>query len=328
MSNKRKVLWLIVVAAVFGFTLLWLMNVLPLPDCFRLPEPAIATADSSIKIKSDPSIFLEQEMRDWLNSTEGIGQAGLRCVEVTLHKEDFNKYSGMATFENGEQIQVSAEDKGDSYYFKAQPLVADLENRIKDRLNNDEEIRQTGLHCVSVGLKKDESDGYCGLATFNNGEKITVEVGTKGDSDELYFRYNTPSLIVVQSSVLPGYEYTTIGKAFNSFFADPNYVTRTSENGIKFVNFTGRLKSDLLLIELGDDPFANPLEVLLMARGQKPSWAWKKGDQIRICFAFSHDGEDFSLWSVQRGEDQPIRANDWQKCAMLDKLFEAIYEMK
>ncbi len=190
---------------------------------------------------------------------------------------------------------------------KTAPIIAapgqeQVEKQIQDWLNGQEDIRQVGLRCVSINLKRDSRDEYSGLATFDNGEQVHIEVVRKADSDKLYFKADLPAMVLVQSGVLPDYDYTTIGKAFNSFFTDPNWITRISENGAKFVEFKGRLKEDFSVLQ--------------------------KDDKIYIRFAFSHDGKTFNLWSVQIEGGEPIRANDWQKPVILDKLLEAIYELK
>ncbi len=203
-----------------------------------------------------------------------------------------------------------------------------FEQEIREWLNDKDEIKQAALKCISVNIQEKGTDTYIGTATFDNGEQVPVEVGKKGDSGELYFRADLPALVVVMSAVLPGYEHTTIGKAFDIFFADPNWITRIAANGAKFVELTGRLKKDLLLIDLNDNPFSDLGDALRVADGITPSWSWKQGDQICIRFAISYDGDNFEIWSVQRGNDQPIRTNDSGKRAMLDKLLEAIYELK
>lgn len=258
MSNKRKTIWLAVVVIVFSLAFMWLEDVLPLPDSFRIPKSAKATDNESIE--DDMSILYEQQIKDWLNKKE--------------------------------------------------------------------EIIWAGLHCVAVNIKREAIDAYNGKATFDNGEQVNVEISRQFNSEELYFKVDLPDVAYVISCMLPGYEVTTIGQAFNAFFANPKWTTRYCDNGAKFIEFTGKLRQDLFLIDFGDDPFTNLSDTLLIAYGQNPSWVWKEGDKICIRFAFSIDGDTFKLWSVQGGENKPMLAGDWEKHEMIDKLFEVVYELK
>lgn len=191
----------------------------------------------------------------------------------------------------------------------------EFEQKLKDWLNSKDTIKQANLRCISVRLNSTSADTYHGFATFDDSEQVRVEVGREKDSGELYFRADRPALTTILFGTLPGYECTTIGRAFDSFFADPNWITRTSHNGYKLVEFTGHLKRDL---------FQNRLDQLLGGYETK----WRQGDRVRILFSFSNDGESYGLWSVQRHEDQPIRANDWEQQTILNWLFEEIYEPK
>ncbi|OHB62194.1 MAG: hypothetical protein A2167_01815 [Planctomycetes bacterium RBG_13_46_10] len=257
-----------------------------------------------------PFIKLEASRTIRREAAERLGETNEQQIDL-IKKIGLEEYSRRVnTTESNKELDGLSHD-----------VIRQLEQTLREWLNGKDEIKRAGLHCVSVVLQKDASDGYRGLAKFDNGEQIRVEVGKEAESGELYLKAEPPALLSILSGMIPGYEYTTIGKAFNNFFADPNWITRISENGVKFVEFTGRMKQNLGLIEKEE-------AMLRLLQGETPSWIWVQGDQIRIRFAFSHDGEDFNLWSVQRGEDQPIRANDWENREMLNKFFEAIYDLK
>jgi len=247
-------------------------------------------------------------------------------IRTTLAKEDSEQLA--KAIEQKLDFIGAGHEKSKDPRVVSSDMSTKYEQAIREWLNDKDFIHEAGLKCISVNLKKEAFDTYLGQATFNKGEQVNVEVGRDEDSGELYFKANPPAIVRVYSSILPGYEYTTIGKAFNTFFADPNWTTWTVENGGRFVDFTGRLKNDLLLIDLSDDPFISMEDTLRLAYVVSPSWVWKQADQACIRFAFSHDGENFELWSIQRGEDNPMRANDWEKQAMINKLFEAVYELK
>jgi len=57
-----------------------------------------------------------------------------------------------------------------------------LQLDVKNWLNGKQEIKELGLRCTSVGLVKESSNKYVGLAKFDNGEETDVEVTADGDT--------------------------------------------------------------------------------------------------------------------------------------------------
>ncbi len=56
-----------------------------------------------------------------------------------------------------------------------------LQLRVKNWLNSEEEIKELGLKCLSVGLVKESLNKYIGLAKFDNGEETHIDVTTDGN---------------------------------------------------------------------------------------------------------------------------------------------------
>ena len=164
---------------------------------------------------------------------------------------------------------------------------------------------------------KESANKYVGHAIFDTGqqarvkEQVAVEVRRAEGTGEFCFSTDLPPILAVPLGTLPGYEYTSIGKAFNAFFNDPDWTRRTAENGTTFVEFTGRLKGASPRLEVGEGRCRT----------------WEPGDAVCIRFAISIDTDSFSLWSVRMGEEL-MRANDWQTRGSINKLFEAIYDLK
>jgi len=52
------------------------------------------------------------------------------------------------------------------------------------------------------------------------------------------------SIGIVKNGTLYGYEQTTVGKAFDTFFAKPKWSSFETANGTKIVEFTGELPRD------------------------------------------------------------------------------------
>lgn len=246
-------------------------------------------------------------------------------IRTTLAKESVEQLNWEIEQKKNEILNIPDEKQRAS--LKQNHYYGDA---MREWLNEKVEIQEAGIHCVSVKLHADNESlhTYHGIATFSNDEEVNVEVGRETESGELYLKANLPFVASIPATTFPGYDYITIRKAFETFFAKPKWALRISDNGAKMVEFSGLLKEDLLLIEIGDDPFGNTDDVFRLAYGVTPSWLWKKGEQVSIRFVISIDGESFEFWSVQRGEDPPTRANDWEKQAMIGKLFEVIYELK
>lgn len=192
-----------------------------------------------------------------------------------------------------------------------------LELNVRDSLNRRARDQNLGVHCLSVSLVKESPKKYVVHAIFDRGqqsrlkEQIHVEVGRKEDSGEFHFCTDLPPILAVPLGTLPSYEHTSIAKAFNAFFSDPNWTSQTAENGARFVEFTGRLKGASPRLQVDEGRW----------------WTYEQGDAVCIRFVISIDGAGFSLWSVRIGEEL-MRANDWQRRGSIDKLFEAIYDLK
>ena len=195
-----------------------------------------------------------------------------------------------------------------------------LETEVKDWLNTKKEIKELQLECISVSLIKENTNKYTGFAQFFNGEKTGVEVTL--DNNNYLFNAKMPKGNIVpriKNSTLPDYEYTTIGKAFNSFFDNPNWEYKETPNGSKYVEFTGKLKEDISL-SLPEDELQLGLAV---AYGVTP-WKLKTGDLITIKFAVSHDVSSFDLWSMKINEEE-MRYNDYQSMKHIKEILNHIY---
>jgi hypothetical protein len=191
-------------------------------------------------------------------------------------------------------------------------LGAEAEQEIVEWLNSSEDIREASIRCTSVSLGQVSGRRYEGLARFDNGEQVHVEVTCEEETGDWYFHADLPGLVVVLSGTLPGYEYTTIGRAFNAFFESPSWAIRTTENGATCVEFRARLPRDL---------FQEKLNQVLGGYETR----WKKGDEICVLFLISKDRRGFDLWSVQRAEDVPLRVADFNSQQLLNWLFETVY---
>ena len=123
----------------------------------------------------------------------------------------------------------------------------------------------------------------------------------------------------IKNSTLSDYEYTTIGKAFNSFFDNPNWEYKETPNGSKYVEFTGKLKKDISL-SLPEDELTLGLAI---AYGVNP-WKLKTGDLITIKFAVSHDVSSFDLWSMKINEEE-MRYNDYESMKHIKEILNHIY---
>jgi len=112
----------------------------------------------------------------------------------------------------------------------------------------------------------------------------------------------------VKNSTLPGYEHTTIGRAFDAYFESPKWEFKVAENGSRFIEFSGKLKDQLLL-------------------------TWDKGDTVIIRFAISHDSTSFELWSIEFppnsiGIEAILRSSDWENREAIDTILGEIYAIR
>ena len=113
-------------------------------------------------------------------------------------------------------------------------------------------------------------------------------------------------------STLSGYEYTTIGRAFNTYFANPKWELKVAENGAKTVEFSGRLKG---LFNF-----------------------WEKGDMIIVKFALSHNSKSFELWSIELPPKDTnygllsnglnLRKSNWEDRETIEDLLNKIYAIQ
>jgi len=127
----------------------------------------------------------------------------------------------------------------------------------------------------------------------------------------------------VKDSALTGYDRTTIGRAFDTYFENPQWELKTAENGVMFVEFSGNLKEQLSLtvyVEWFND--YEPVDI-----------SWEKGETVIVRFAFSHDFTSFELWSVKlpptpTGMVFQLEMNNWYDNEPITNLLNQIYAIR
>ena len=62
---------------------------------------------------------------------------------------------------------------------------------------------------------------------------------------------NSKSPSIVKDGFLTNHKGTTVGRAFDTYFAAPNWVMLKTENGTQYVEFTGHLKKEYAPLTVG-----------------------------------------------------------------------------
>jgi hypothetical protein len=96
-----------------------------------------------------------------------------------------------------------------------------------------------------LGLEKklglEEKTDTVGKLNGQKEDKKTLQQVTRANGDD-DIAYDSMTEVVTRA-FLPDYEQTPIGDAFNAFFANPKWEFKVAPNGVKYVIFSGRLKT-------------------------------------------------------------------------------------
>lgn len=154
--------------------------------------------------------------------------------------------------------------------------------------------------------------------SLGQSENVAKKIEIKKSKNNLRNKKSSPEsnplVLGVIRSRLSGYEQTTTGQAFNTFFANPTWELKTAPNGAKYVHFTGVLKEDVL-IEVDSFNYL-PME---------------EGDLFSFKFAiFYEEGKpaSFKLWSMKINDNVEARYGiDWDATKLIDCFLEKIYKI-
>ena len=106
----------------------------------------------------------------------------VKCISVTIiDKISSNEYEAEATLDNGEEVKITIEDRGDTIFVNVDPIV-NLEkssvpivtNILKNQFN-------LNVKCLQVKIKdKVSSKNYAAEASLDNGEVIKIDIEDRG----------------------------------------------------------------------------------------------------------------------------------------------------
>lgn len=284
-----------------------------------------------------------------------LNNVGNKCTSLVLEEESPNQYKGVAEFEDGLKSQVVIKVLGAKVQyslgdeFKTDVKKADgsssesASKEAREAKSNESKkaiSQENEIILLSSKIKELEETVRSQRQIIErlNGELAesrkkladiakNVQIVRGDDSTERTKKSlvdSNPLVAGVMYSTLPGYELTTIGKAFNSFFANPKWELKVAKNGAKFVEFSGRLKDTLYLtinVKLGS----------IFGEGEV-DLSWEKGT-VLVKFALSHDSTSFELWSIElpptsTGFIFTLRSSDWEDRESMEKLLRKIYAIQ
>jgi len=271
-----------------------------------------------------------------------LNATGKRCTSLVLEEESPNQYKGVAEFEDGLKTQVVVKVSGSKVQhsfggeLKTNVEKADIsssesaskevketksseskaisqENEIillMSKIKQLEETAQSQRQIIER-LNGELAESRKKLADIaKNVQIVRVDDSTEKTKKSMYD--SNPQVAGVMYSTLPGYEYTTIGRAFNTYFANPKWEFKVAENGAKSVEFSGRLKGLFSY--------------------------WEKGDMVIVKFALSHNSKSFELWSIELPPKEVLygllsnglnlRSSDWEDRETIEDLLNKIYAIQ
>lgn len=331
-------------------------QVLPILEKAKKDRSKDVAKKSKLAIEKIKAAFTDGEkLAEIVKYRLNLNNVGKKCTSLVLEEESPNQYKGVAEFEDGlksqvvvkvlgAKVQYSFGDEFKTYVKKAHSLSFESASKEAREAKSSEskkvisqkneiillrsEIKQLeetvrSQRQIIERLNGELAESRKKLEDIaKNVQIVRVDDSTEKTKKSL-FEAN-PLVAGVMYSTLPGYEVTTIGKAFNSFFANPKWELRIAKNGAKFVEFSGQLKETLRLtvyVKLG-----GPLG------GGEVALSWEKGT-VLVTFALSHDSTSFNLWAVElpptsTGFIATLRNSEWEDSESMEKLLRKIYALK